>query len=134
MFVVVSDVDSKRSVSGCERLGLSSVTRQWFVHKVFLQLTWARYGLSAYHLPAGPSLVHIVRAGCDTAGFLHKEGACQMFRGVQWWTTKDETKFLIWKKSLICIRLSTSVVDPRDKAEKEVSQKLPASPLAITLY
>lgn len=63
MFVVVSDVDSKHGLSGC--------ARQWFVGRVFVQF-WP-----AMACFAGPSLVHIVRAGCDTVGFFHKEGPVQ---------------------------------------------------------
>lgn len=38
-----------------------------------LRAVLARYGLLCYS-PTGPSLVHIVRVGCDTVGFFHKEG------------------------------------------------------------
>jgi hypothetical protein len=71
MFVVVSDVDSKHGLSGCARQWFSSATRQWFVGRVFVQF-WP-----AMACFAGPSLVHIVRAGCDTVGFFHKEGPVQ---------------------------------------------------------
>lgn len=62
MFVVVSDVDSNHSLSGCERLGLS-VTRQWFVHEVFVQLDLTRYGLQASLPLASRPLPRAHRAG-----------------------------------------------------------------------
>jgi hypothetical protein len=95
MFVVVSDVDSKHGLSGCGRQWFSSSVVRW----QSLRAVFARYGLLCY-TPTGPSLVHIVRVGCDTGGFFHKEGPVRC-RESDVMDEQGRDKFLIWKRSLI---------------------------------